>query len=92
MASVSVHQRPHESYEQTLRRAMAALRRAVAPDRRRAFVRTFRLTGYSPASRMSMYEGTVCHPCTIRHRHSGCGYKVLGSGFVFIYWREQQGE
>jgi hypothetical protein len=89
MASVSVHQRPGESVEQVLRRARAALRRAVAPDRRRAFVMTFRENGYSPASRMSMYEGTVCHPCTIRHQHSECGYRVLGSGYVFIYWREQ---
>ena len=92
MASVSVHQRPRESVEQVLRRAKAALRRAIAPDCRRAFVMTFRENGYSPASRMSMYEGTVCRPCTIRHRHSECGSTVLGRGFVFIYWRKQQGE
>jgi hypothetical protein len=90
MASVSVHQRPRESVESVLRRAKAALRRAIAPDRRRAFVGPFQHNGYSPSSRMSMYEGTVCHPCTIRHRHSGCGYTVLGRGFVFVYWWDPQ--
>ena len=93
MTSVTVYQRHNESFKQVLQRAKEELLHAIAPNRKRAFVVTFIQNSYNPQSGMSLYEGTVYHPCNIRHRHTiSCPTVFLGRGRVFIYWRKAQGE
>jgi hypothetical protein len=85
---IQVFQQPNESANQVLQRAKEELVRAVAPDRPQAFVMKFWLSGLSRQGRMTMYEGTVGHPCYIQHRHNGCGPLVIGHRSVLIYWQK----